>query len=58
MDTKKQFYEAPRCKVLEVKFEGMICISNRSLGMSSSTGSDNNVEDRQSSGVWGDGGWN
>ena len=53
----KEFYEAPVCEVLEVKFEGMLCLSNRSLGIGNSSSSDNNVEDRQNGGTWGNGDW-
>ena len=42
---------------VEVKFEGMVCTSNRSLGMSNSSSSDDNVEDRQNGGNWGNGDW-
>ena len=54
METR--FYEAPVCEVIEVKFEGLICESpTRSLGLGS--GGDDNVEDRQNGGDWGDGDW-
>ena len=57
MKAMKEFYEAPVCEVLEVKFEGMLCLSNRSLGIGNSSSSDNNVEDRQNGGTWGNGDW-
>ena len=56
---KKELYEAPATEIVAVKSERTFCgNSDRSLGMSSSTGGDDNVEDRQSGGVWGDGDWN
>jgi len=55
---KKELYEAPATEIVAVKFERTFCLSDRSLGLSSSTGGDDNVEDRQDGGVWGNGGWN
>jgi len=55
---KKELYEAPATEIVAVKFERTFCLSDRSLGLSSSTGGDDNVEDRQDGGVWGNGDWN
>ena len=55
---KKELYEAPATEIVAVKSERTFCLSDRSLGLSSSTGGDDNVEDRQSGGVWGNGDWN
>ena len=51
------FYDAPACEIVEVKIEGVICDSgSRSMGLDGSGGS-KNVEDRESSGTWGNGDW-
>ena len=55
MNKNKQLYEIPVMDDIEVEFEGTICISNRTVGIDS--GGDDNAEDRQDGGTWGDGGW-
>ena len=57
MKRSKEFYEAPAMEVAEVKFEGLICSSNKSMGLEG-TGGSKNVEGREDGGNWGgDDGW-
>ena len=43
-------------EVAEVKFEGLICSSTKSMGLEGS-GGDKNMEERETQGTWGNGDW-